>query len=52
LSAYNYLSQSIDSYRTGNELRALAEVAGWKGVRYVAMGAGTVGLMSGGAVDR
>ncbi len=52
LSAYNYLSQSIDSYRTGDELRALAEVAGWKGVRYVPMGAGTVGLMSGGSVDR
>jgi demethylmenaquinone methyltransferase/2-methoxy-6-polyprenyl-1,4-benzoquinol methylase len=52
LSAYNYLSQSIDSYRTADELRALAEVAGWKGVRYVQMGAGTVGLMSGSSIDR
>jgi demethylmenaquinone methyltransferase / 2-methoxy-6-polyprenyl-1,4-benzoquinol methylase len=51
-SAYSYLSQSIDSYRSADELRALAEVAGWKGVRYASMGAGTVGLMSGGSIDR
>jgi demethylmenaquinone methyltransferase/2-methoxy-6-polyprenyl-1,4-benzoquinol methylase len=52
LSAYSYLSQSIDSYRSADELRALAEVAGWKGVRYVRMAMGTVGLLSGGSVDR
>jgi len=52
LAAYNYLSQSIESYRSADELRALAEVAGWKGVRYVRLGAGTVGLLSGGSVDR
>jgi demethylmenaquinone methyltransferase/2-methoxy-6-polyprenyl-1,4-benzoquinol methylase len=51
-SAYRYLSDTIDSYRSADELQALAEVAGWKGVRYVQMGAGTVGLMSGGSVDR
>src|SRR5712691_10936846 len=51
-SAYRYLSDTVDSYRTPDELRALAEVAGWKGVRYVQLGAGTVGLMSGGSVDR
>src|SRR5260370_33705062 len=45
-SAYRYLSDTIDSYRSPDELQALAEVAGWKGVRYVAMGARTVGLMS------
>jgi len=51
-SAYRYLSDTIDSYRSPDELRALAEVAGWKSVRYVQLGAGTVGLMSGGSVNR
>ena len=45
-SAYRYLSDTIDSYRSADELRALAEVAGWKEVRYVGMAAGTVGLVS------
>lgn len=43
--AYRYLSDTIDSYRSADELRALAEVAGWKAVRYVGMAAGTVGLV-------
>jgi len=51
-SAYRYLSDTIDSYRTADELRALAEAAGWKAVRYRGLAAGTVGLLSGGAVDR
>jgi demethylmenaquinone methyltransferase/2-methoxy-6-polyprenyl-1,4-benzoquinol methylase len=50
-SAYRYLSDTIDSYRSADELRALAEVAGWKDVRYVGMAAGTVGLLSGSSVD-
>jgi demethylmenaquinone methyltransferase/2-methoxy-6-polyprenyl-1,4-benzoquinol methylase len=51
-SAYRYLSDTIDSYRSPDELQALAEVAGWKGVRYASMGVGTVGLMSGSSIDR
>jgi demethylmenaquinone methyltransferase/2-methoxy-6-polyprenyl-1,4-benzoquinol methylase len=51
-SAYRYLSDTVDSYRNADELRALAEAAGWKGVRYNGMAAGTVGLLSGDAVDR
>src|SRR5256712_12370107 len=42
-SAYRYLSDTIDSYRSADELRALAEVAGWKDVRYVGMAAGALG---------
>lgn len=51
-SAYRYLSDTIDSYRTAEELRALAEAAGWKAVGYRGLAAGTVGLLSGGPVDR
>jgi demethylmenaquinone methyltransferase/2-methoxy-6-polyprenyl-1,4-benzoquinol methylase len=51
-SAYRYLSDTIDSYRSPDELQALAEVAGWKGVRYASMGVGTVGLISGSSIDR
>ncbi|TMD87859.1 MAG: bifunctional demethylmenaquinone methyltransferase/2-methoxy-6-polyprenyl-1,4-benzoquinol methylase UbiE [Chloroflexi bacterium] len=51
-TAYRYLSDTIDSYRNADELRALAVVAGWKGIRYKGLAAGTVGLLSGGAVDR
>jgi demethylmenaquinone methyltransferase/2-methoxy-6-polyprenyl-1,4-benzoquinol methylase len=51
-SAYRYLSDTIDSYRSPDELRAMAEAAGWKSVRYTGLGAGTAGLLSGGAVDR
>ncbi len=51
-TAYRYLSDTVDSYRNADELRALAEVAGWKGVRYKSVAAGTVGLLSGSPVDR
>ncbi|HSS92630.1 MAG TPA: bifunctional demethylmenaquinone methyltransferase/2-methoxy-6-polyprenyl-1,4-benzoquinol methylase UbiE [Candidatus Dormibacteraeota bacterium] len=51
-SAYRYLSDTVDSYRSADELRALAEVAGWTSVRYVGLAAGTVGLLSGGPIDR
>ncbi len=51
-AAYRYLSDTVDSYRSADELQALAESAGWKEVRYLRLAAGTVGLMSGGPVDR
>ncbi len=51
-TAYRYLSDTVDSYRNADELRTLAEVAGWKGVRYKSVAAGTVGLLSGSPVDR
>ena len=50
-AAYRYLGATVDSYRSREELQALAEVAGWKGVSYVGLAAGTVGLLSGGSVD-
>src|SRR2546428_13553751 len=48
-SAYRYLSDTIDSYRSADELRALAGVAGWKDVRYVGMAGGQFGRPSGGS---
>ncbi len=51
-SAYRYLSDTVDSYRTPAELRDMATTAGWKDVRLIALAAGTVGLLSGVAVDR
>ena len=50
-SAYRYLSDTVDSYRTPAELRDLATTAGWKDVRFIALAAGTVGIVSGVAVD-
>ena len=46
-SAYRYLSDTVDSYRTPGELREIAETAGWRGVRYESLSMGTVGIMSG-----
>ena len=51
-AAYRYLSATVDSYRSADELQALAEVAGWKKVRYAGLAVGTVGLLSGSPVDR
>ena len=45
--AYRYLSDTVDSYRTPDELVAMAEQAGWKGVRFVHLAFGTVGIVSG-----
>jgi ubiquinone/menaquinone biosynthesis C-methylase UbiE len=45
--AYRYLSDTVDSYRTPDELRAMAAAAGWSGVAYVALAMGTVGIVSG-----
>jgi demethylmenaquinone methyltransferase/2-methoxy-6-polyprenyl-1,4-benzoquinol methylase len=46
-SAYKYLSDTVDSYRTPDELRALAKAAEWTNVRYEGLAMGTVGIVSG-----
>ena len=46
-SAYRYLSDTVGSYRTPNELRGMATAAGWSGVSYQALSAGTVGIVGG-----
>jgi demethylmenaquinone methyltransferase / 2-methoxy-6-polyprenyl-1,4-benzoquinol methylase len=46
-SAYRYLSDTVDSYRTPDELRAMATAAGWAGVSYKGLAMGTVGIVSG-----
>ena len=46
-SAYRYLSDTVDSYRTPEELRVMAGAAGWRDVRYEGMAMGTVGIVSG-----
>jgi demethylmenaquinone methyltransferase/2-methoxy-6-polyprenyl-1,4-benzoquinol methylase len=46
-SAYKYLSDTVDSYRTPEELHAMAKAAGWSNVRYEGLAMGTVGIVSG-----
>jgi demethylmenaquinone methyltransferase/2-methoxy-6-polyprenyl-1,4-benzoquinol methylase len=46
-AAYRYLSDTVDSYRTPDELRAMAGVAGWRDVRHEGLAMGTVGVLSG-----
>ena len=46
-SAYKYLSDTVDSYRTPDELRAMAAAAGWQGVRFEPLAMGTVGILRG-----
>jgi demethylmenaquinone methyltransferase/2-methoxy-6-polyprenyl-1,4-benzoquinol methylase len=46
-SAYRYLSDTVDSYRTPDELRAMADAAGWRDVRFYALAMGTVGILAG-----
>ena len=46
-SAYKYLSDTVDSYRTPEELRRMAAEAGWSEVRYRNLAMGTVGILSG-----
>ena len=46
-SAYRYLSDTVDSYRTPDELTAMAAQAGWTGVRFQGLAMGTVGILSG-----
>jgi demethylmenaquinone methyltransferase / 2-methoxy-6-polyprenyl-1,4-benzoquinol methylase len=46
-SAYRYLSDTVDSYRTPGELGDMAIRAGWNDVRFAGLAMGTVGLLSG-----
>jgi demethylmenaquinone methyltransferase/2-methoxy-6-polyprenyl-1,4-benzoquinol methylase len=46
-SAYRYLSNTVDSYRTPDELRAMAAAAGWTLISYEGLAMGTVGVLSG-----
>jgi demethylmenaquinone methyltransferase / 2-methoxy-6-polyprenyl-1,4-benzoquinol methylase len=46
-SAYRYLSDTVDSYRTPDELRAMASAAGWGQIRYESLAMGTVGVLAG-----
>jgi demethylmenaquinone methyltransferase / 2-methoxy-6-polyprenyl-1,4-benzoquinol methylase len=46
-SAYKYLSDTVDSYRTPEELHAMARAAGWSKVAYEGLAMGTVGIVRG-----
>ena len=46
-SAYKYLSDTVDSYRTPDELRAMADAAGWRNVDFRPLAIGTVGIVVG-----
>lgn len=46
-AAYRFLSSTVDSYRTPEELVAMAGRAGWKDVRIELLTLGTVALLSG-----
>ena len=46
-AAYRYLSDTVDSYRTPDELREMAAAAGWSDVTYRGLAMGTVGILSG-----
>jgi demethylmenaquinone methyltransferase/2-methoxy-6-polyprenyl-1,4-benzoquinol methylase len=46
-SAYRNLSDTVDSYRTPEELLQMAAEAGWSDVRFIPLAAGTVGILSG-----
>lgn len=46
-AAYRYLSTTVDTYRTPEELRAMAAAAGWSGVTYKGLAMGTVGILTG-----
>lgn len=46
-SAYRYLSDTVDAYRTPGQLGDMALAAGWTEIRYHGLAAGTVGLLSG-----
>ncbi|GAC1473886.1 MAG: bifunctional demethylmenaquinone methyltransferase/2-methoxy-6-polyprenyl-1,4-benzoquinol methylase UbiE [Candidatus Dormibacteraceae bacterium] len=46
-AAYRYLSSTVDSYRTPEELIAMADAAGWSAVRFQPLAMGTVGILSG-----
>ena len=45
--AYRYLSDTVDSYRTPDELVAMAKLAAWRNVRVATLAMATVGVLSG-----
>jgi demethylmenaquinone methyltransferase/2-methoxy-6-polyprenyl-1,4-benzoquinol methylase len=45
--AYHYLSDTVDSYRTGPQLAELAAAADWSAVEFQGLTFGTVGLLVG-----
>jgi demethylmenaquinone methyltransferase/2-methoxy-6-polyprenyl-1,4-benzoquinol methylase len=47
-SAYRYLSDTVDAYRTPEELTAMASQAGWSDVRFRSLALGTVAILAGG----
>jgi demethylmenaquinone methyltransferase/2-methoxy-6-polyprenyl-1,4-benzoquinol methylase len=46
-AAYRYLSDTVDSYRTGEQLASLGAEAGWRAVEFRGLTFGTVGLLVG-----
>ncbi len=46
-SAYRYLSDTVDTYRTPEELTAMARAAGWSDARFHSLAMGTVGIVTG-----
>ena len=48
-AAYRYLSDTVDAYRTPEELLAMAKQAGYSDVRIQLLAMGTVAIVSGGA---
>src|SRR5438093_183177 len=46
-SAYRYLSDTVDSYRTPTELLEMARAAGWSRVVFTPVAASTVGILRG-----
>lgn len=45
--AYRYLSDTIDSYRTPDELAEMARLAGWSDIKFHGLALGTVGVLAG-----
>jgi len=48
-AAYRYLSDTVDSYRTPEELAEMVRQAGWSDVSSISLAMGTVGIVTGGA---
>ena len=46
-AAYRYLSDTVDSYRTPEEIIAMAVQAGWSEPKFQSLSMGTVGILSG-----
>jgi demethylmenaquinone methyltransferase / 2-methoxy-6-polyprenyl-1,4-benzoquinol methylase len=45
--AYRYLSDTVDAYRTPDQLQTLARSAGWVRIEFSTLNLGTVGLLAG-----